>query len=159
MLRGVRLGAGVMAIGMALAVVPAATASASVEKSSICKAYSAEEAKQTKASANLAKEMESGNWSTIKKTLLSTFNGEANAEKSFDVYLSGASSKVKAAAAVALKLDSSFKSVIQKSTSLTQFEAGITAAESTPKVKAALAVLDSYSAKLGCIPTTSTPTT
>jgi len=148
-----------MAIGMALAVVPAATASASIEKSSICKAYSSEEAKQTKASSNLAKEMESGNWNAIKKTLLATFNSEASAEKSFDGYLNGASSKVKAAASVALKLDSSFKSVIQKSTSLTQFEAGITAAESTPKVKSALAVLDAYSAKLGCTTATTTPTT
>jgi hypothetical protein len=159
MLRGAKLGAGVMAIGMALAVVPAATASASIEKSSICKAYNAEVAKQTKASTNLAKEMESGNWNTIKKTLLATFNSEANAEKSFDAYLNGASSKVKAAATVALKLDSSFKSVIQKSTSLTQFEAGITAAESTPKVKAALAVLTAYSNKLGCISASTTPTT
>jgi hypothetical protein len=144
---------------MALAAVPAATASASVEKSSICKAYKSEEAKQTKASTNLAKEMESGNWSAIKKTLLATFNSEASAEKSFDGYLSGASSKVKAAAAVALKLDSTFKTVIEKSTSLTQFEAGITSAESTPKVKSALAVLDAYSTSLGCTPATTTPAT
>jgi ribosome-associated toxin RatA of RatAB toxin-antitoxin module len=145
-----------MAVGMALAVVPAATASASIEKSSICKAYKTEVTKQTKASANVAKEMESGKWSEIKAALLSTFNSEANAEKSFSAYLSGASSKVKAAAAVALKLDSTFKSVIQKSTSIAQFEAGITAAEATPKVKAALAVLDTYSAQI-C--GTTTPTT
>ena len=54
-----------------------------------------------------------------------------------------------------LKLDGSFKSVIQNSTSLTQYESGITAAESTPKVKAALAVLDAYTTKL-CGSTTPT---
>jgi hypothetical protein len=148
-----------MAIAMAVAVVPAATASATIEKSSVCKAYKAEENKQLKASANLTKVYESGNWSKIQKALLSTFQGEANAEKEFDVYLNGASSKVKNAAQVALKLDSSFKSVIQKSTSLAQFETGITAAESTPKVKAALNVLDAYSAKLCGTTTTTTPTT
>lgn len=159
MLRGAKLGAGVMAVGMALAVVPAATASASVEKSSICKAYKAEESKQTAASTKLATEMESGNWSAVKKALLASFNSEANAEKSFDGYLNGASSKVKAAASVVIKLDNTFKSVIQKSSSLTQFEAGITSAESTPKVKSALAVLDAYSTSLGCTPATTTPTT
>jgi hypothetical protein len=57
---------------------------------------------------------------------------------------------------VALKLDNSFKTIISNSSSLTQFESGITAAESTPKVTAALKVLDAYSAKL-C--GTTTPTT
>ena len=60
-----------------------------------------------------------GNWAAIKKALLATFKGEAGAEKQFDAYLSGASAKVKAAAAVVLKLDGSFKTVIQSSTSLT----------------------------------------
>jgi hypothetical protein len=144
---------------MALAAVPAATASASIEKSSICKVYTAEQNKQAKSETGLAKIYASGNWAKIQKALLSTFNSEANAEKSFTVYLSGASSKVKSAAAVILKLDNSFKSVIEKSTSLTQFESGITAAEATPKVKSALAVLDAYTTKLGCTPATTTPTT
>ena len=78
--------------------------------------------KQTKASGAVAKEMESGKWSSIKSALLSTFNGEANAEKQFNSFLNGASAKVKAAAAVALQLDSTFKKVIQQSTSLQQFE-------------------------------------
>ena len=159
MLRGAKLGAAVMAIGMALAVVPAATASAGVEKSSICKVYTAEQTKQTKSEAGLNKVYASGKWSKIQKALLSTFSTEANAEKSFAVYLSGASSKVKSAAAAILKLDNSFKSIIQKSTSLTQFESGITAAEATPKVRSALAVLDAYTAKLGCTPATTTPVT
>ncbi len=145
MLRRARLGMGMLAVGLALALLPAATASATVEKSSLCKAYQAEVAKQTKASGTVAKEMESGKWSSIKSALLSTFNSEANSDKQFDSLLSGASARVKAAAAVALQLDSTYKKVIQKSTSLPQFETGITAAESTPKVKAALKVLDNYS--------------
>jgi len=144
-----------MAIVTAVAVMPAVTASASIAKSTVCKAYTAEENKQEKSESGLEKVYESGNWSKIQKALLSSFSSEASAEKSFDAYLNGASSKVKAAAAVALKLDNSFKSVIQKSTSLTQFESGITAAESTPKVKAALKVLDAYSTKL-CGSTTPT---
>jgi hypothetical protein len=134
-----------LALAMAVALVPAATASASIEKSAVCQAYKSEATKQLKGSTNLAKEMESGNWSSIKGALLGTFNGEANAEKQFAAYLSGASAKVKAAAAVALKLDSTFKTIIEGSSSLQQFETRITAAESTPKVTAALKVLDSYS--------------
>jgi hypothetical protein len=134
-----------LALALALALVPAATASASIEKSSVCQAYKSEVTKQTKASTNLAKEMESGKWSSIKPALLATFNGEANAEKQFTAYLSGASAKVKAAAAVALNLDNTFKTIIENSSSLQQFETRITAAESTPKVTAALKVLGSYS--------------
>jgi hypothetical protein len=145
MLRRARLGMGMLALGLTLALLPAVTASATVEKSSLCKAYQTEVTKQTKASGTVAKEMESGKWSSIKKALLSTFNSEANSEKQFNSLLNGASAKVKAAAAVALQLDSTFKKVIQKSTSLQQFESGITAAESTPKVTAALKVLDNYS--------------
>jgi hypothetical protein len=137
-----------LVVGLTLALMPAATASASIEKSSVCAAYKTEVTKQTKGSANLAKEMESGNWATIKGALLSTFNGEANAEKQFAGYLSGASAKVKSAAAVALKLNSTFKTVIENSSSLQQFETNITAAESTPKVTAALKVLASYSKHL-----------
>jgi hypothetical protein len=47
-------------------------------------------------------------------------------------------------------LDNSFKSVIQHAKSLAQFDIGITAAESTPKVKAALKVLDNYTKSLKC---------
>jgi hypothetical protein len=150
MLRRAKIGIGTLAVGMALTLVPAATASATVAKSSLCKAYNAEVKQQSKGSAALAREMASGKWSAIKKALLATFSKEANAEKEFSVFLNGASAKVKAAANVALGLDNSFKSVIQHSNSLAQFETGITAAESTPKVKAALNVLDNYTKGLGC---------
>jgi hypothetical protein len=152
MLQRAKLGVGVIATGLALvlavAVLPAATASASIERSSICKAYKAEETKSINAGAALGKDIESGNYAAIKKALLATFNGEANSEKQFLAVLNGASAKVKAAAAVSLKLVNQFKSIIEKSTTVAQFEAGITAAESSPKIKAALTVLDAYTTKL-----------
>ncbi len=148
MLRRARLGIGMLAVGLTLALLPAATASATVEKSALCKAYQSEVAKQTKASATVAKEMASGKWSTVKKALLATFNSEANSEKQFSSYLNGASGKVKAAAAVAVQLNNTVMKVLQKSTSRQQFETGILAAESTPKVSAALKVLGNYSATI-----------
>jgi hypothetical protein len=148
-----------LAAVVGLAILPAATASATVAKSALCKSYTAEENKQLKASAALGKEMESGNWASIKTALLSTFKGEAGAEKEFAAYLNGASSKVKSAAAVVLKLDGTFKTIIQNSSSLTQFTTGIDAAESAPKVKAALNVLSTYTTKLCGSTTPTTPAT
>ncbi len=151
-----KLCAALLVVVVTMAILPAATASASLAKSSVCKAYKSEVSKESKATNALTKDLESGNWASIKTALLATFKGEAGAEKQFAAYLNGASAKVKAAAAVVLKLDGTFKSVIQNSTSLTQYESGITAAESTPKVKAALAVLDAYTTKLcGSITSTS----
>jgi hypothetical protein len=132
----------------AMAVVPVATASATPGGSAICKAYKAEETKEVKASAALAREDDSDNWTVIKKDLLATFKGESGAEEQFDAYLSGASSKVRSAAAVVLKLDGTFKTIAQSSSSLTAYETGISEAQETPKVKAALKVLDSYTTAL-----------
>jgi hypothetical protein len=147
-----KVGMAVMATGLALvlalAVVPAVTASATIATSSICKAYKSEVAKSTKGTASLTKSMESGNWPVIQKKLLSIFNGEASSEKAFASVLSGASAKVKAAVTVSLSLVSKFKSIIEKATSLAQFESGITAAESSPKIKGAEKVLDAYTTKL-----------
>jgi hypothetical protein len=132
----------------AMAVVPVATASATPGRSAICKAYKAEETKEVKASAALAREDDSDNWTVIKKDLLATFKGESGAEEQFDAYLSGASSKVRSAAAVVLKLDGTFKTIAQSSSGLTAYETGISEAQETPKVKAALKVLDSYTTAL-----------
>ncbi|MGA2306999.1 MAG: hypothetical protein ABSH29_22830 [Acidimicrobiales bacterium] len=154
MLSGAKLCGALSALVVAMAVLPVATASATPGGSSICKAYNAEETKEVKASAALAKDVDSDNWAVIKKDLLATFKGESSAEKGFDAYLSGASAKVKSAAAVVLKLDSTFKTIVQSSSSLTAYEKGITAAEETPKVHAALKVLDSYTTAL-CGATTS----
>jgi hypothetical protein len=150
MLRRAKLGVGTLAVGLALTLAPAVTASATVAKSAICKAYTSEVNKQTKGQSALTKDIESGKWSSIQKALLSTFNAEASAEKGFTAYLNGASAKVKAAANVLLGLDNKYKSIIQHATSLQQFETGIGAASQTPKVTAALNVLDNYAKTLKC---------
>jgi len=136
-----------VAVAATAAVVPAA-ASAASGGSSICKAYKAEEKKVVKASAALARADDSGNWTVIKKDLLAEFKGESGAEEQFDAYLSGASSKVKSAAAVVLKLDDTFKTIAQSSSSLTAYETGISQAQDTPQVKSALKALDSYTTRM-----------
>ena len=136
-----------VAVAATAAVVPAA-ASAASGGSSICKAYKAEEKKVVKASAALARADDSGNWTVIKKDLLAEFKGEWAAEEQFDAYLSGASSKVKSAAAVVLKLDDTFKTIAQSSSSLTAYETGISQAQDTPQVKSALKALDSYTTRM-----------
>lgn len=155
MLSRAKLCAALLTVAVAMAVLPAATASATVAKSALCSSYKSEESKQSKASTALEKDVESGNWASTKKDLLATFKGEAAAEKQFAAYLNGASAKVKSAAVVVLKLDGSFKSIIEHSTSLTQYESGIGAAEKSPKVTAALDVLGTYTANL-CGSTTAT---
>jgi hypothetical protein len=151
-----KIGAGILALGLATAVWPVSTASASVAtvatvatvaKSSLCTAYKGEQAKEESASTSLEKVMASGKWSKIQKAMLSTFGSELNTEKQFIGLLNGASSQVKAAAAVALKLDANFKTIVASSKSLTQFQTKITAAESAPKVEAALKVLTAFSEK------------
>jgi hypothetical protein len=145
------LSALVVAVAVAAAVVPvatASTASAASGGSSICKAYKAEEKKVVKASAALARAEDSSNWTVIKKDLLAAFKGESGAEEQFDGYLSGASSKVKSAAAVVLELDGTFKTIAQSSSSLTAYETGISEAQKTPQVKSALQVLNSYTTRL-----------
>lgn len=155
MLQRVVTGAGVAAAVLAVALWPAGTAWSAPNKVSICQAYQADAAKQQKANATLTKILGSKSWAVGKKDLLSTVNQEANAENQFaHVYLKGASSRVRFAAAVVLKLDSSLEPIIEKAKNLNQYETGINAAESTPKVQAALTVLDNYTAKL-CGSTTS----
>jgi hypothetical protein len=149
-MRKAKLGISLLAIGMGLTVVPAVTASAAVETSAICKAYNADVKLQSKSTAGLAKEMASGKWSSIQKALLTEFSRDASAEKDFSTYLNGAPAKVKAAANVALGLDSNFKSIVQHSTNVQQFGTAIEKAEQLPKDVAAAKVLDNYAKTLKC---------
>jgi hypothetical protein len=152
MLQRARLGVGthvvctalLSASTLALVLLPAATASATVAKSSLCKAYTAQTKQQQEGSVALGKEMESPNWPSAKKAVLTTFNQEANSEKKFAALLNGAPAKVKAAVKVALQLDKRFRTIIEHSTGLAQFRSAITEAESTPKVTAAEKVLVNY---------------
>jgi hypothetical protein len=150
MVRKARIGMGMLALGLALTLVPTVTASAAVEKSAVCQAYAKDVNTQTKGSTALAKQLESGNWATAQKALLKALNNEQGAEKDFQGFLSGAPAKVKAASNVALGLVSQFRSIVQSSTSLEQFGSRITSATESPKVSAALAVLTNYAKKLHC---------
>jgi hypothetical protein len=161
-----KVGIGVATIGMALSLVPALSASASIarsasiQKSGLCKAYTADQKAELKTSTGsaLEKAIEAGNFTAVKKALLSSFAGQSKAESEMNAFLSGASSKVRAAAGVILKFDGTLKGIIEKSTSMTQFESGISTAESNPKVTAALKTLDGYTNGLcGAPPTTSIP--
>jgi hypothetical protein len=157
MRHGAKLAAAFLAAGMVLvtATDSAPAASAAVGRSSICKAFAAAEAKQKRASAALGPVIAQGNWTSIRKALLSTFAEETSAEKEFAGYLHSASAKVRGAATVALRLDRSFTTIARHSTSLTSFETTVKAAESTPKVTAALKVLSVYAQKLcGSTPST-----
>jgi hypothetical protein len=155
MLQRVLAGTGIAAVMLGATLWPAATATSAVDKTSICQAYQAEEAKQAKANAKLTKLLETGRWAAGKKALLSTASAESNFEKQFaGVYLKGAPRTVKAAAAVILTFDATLRNVIEKAKSLAQYDKGITAAESAPKVQAALQVLDTYTTQL-CSSTTS----
>jgi hypothetical protein len=148
--RKVRLGIYPVAIGMGLTLVPAVTASATVETSAVCKAYNTDVKLQSKGSAALAKQIASGKWSSIQKALLTEFSQRASAEKDFSSFLSGAPAKVKAAANVAVGLDNKFKSIVQHSSNVQQFGTAIGKAEHIPKVVAALGVLGNYARTLKC---------
>ena len=173
MLRRAKIGLGIAAIGMTAALVPAVAASASVQTvrsvgtvrtlqiSPLCKSYKSEAKAQENASGGaLEKAMTSGSWPATQKALLSIYNNEGNAEKQVVGLLSSAPGNVKSAANVVFKFEGTLKSIIQKSTSLTQFSGSVTTATENPKVAAALKTLASYFGKLcpGEVPTT-TPTT
>ena len=168
MLQRAKIALGVAAVGMTMALVPAVSASAgvasvtsvrSLQENSICKAYQANtKAEEKQDTPAYTKALETGNWSAIQKLLLSSFKTESSASKALTSALGSAPGNVKSAASVIFKFDGTLKGIVQKSTSMTQFTSGITAAESAPKVKSALATLDAYSQKLcpGIIPTTPT---
>ncbi len=173
MLQSAKIGIGIAALGMAVALVPAASASASVSGvdavhsvsalgiSSQCKAYKADgEAAEKADGSALVKAIESGNWADAQKALLSSFNNETSAEKTVLGTLSHSPSSVKGALAVVLKFDGTIKSIVEKSTSLTSFETSIGSAETAPKLKSAEKTLSAYFDKQcpGEVPTT-TPTT
>ncbi|MGP0032208.1 MAG: hypothetical protein ACLPVF_17105 [Acidimicrobiales bacterium] len=173
MLHATKIGIGIATIGMALALVPAVSASASVrgvtsvrsvealQTSSLCKAYKSDaKAEEGTEGTALVKAMESGNWAAAQKAMLAAFGNETTAEKEMVAALSSAPSKVKSAASVILKFDGTLKGIIEKSTSITSFSTAVESAETSPKIKSALSTLDAYARKLcpGEVPTT-TPTT
>ena len=158
MLKKAKLGIGIAAIGMAVSMVPAVSASASVNraasvhvvvKSSLCKADSslAAAAAKTDGGSKLEKDIETGNFAAVKKLMLATFTSESSLEKAFEAYLSGAPKNVQSAASESFKFDGTIKSDIEKSNSMAQFESLIESAEKNPKLLSAEKVLNAYQQK------------
>jgi hypothetical protein len=163
-----RLGFGIVAVGVVLALVPVVSASAGQYKSKshhhsggLCSAAKNELSASSKTTNALTQAMESGNWSEIQKDLLASFNSEGSEEQAMINYLSSAPGNVKSAAQTVLKFVASLKKIIQNSTSMTQFDTSMESAEQNPKLESAEKVLDAYSATKcpGLTPSTSTPTT
>jgi hypothetical protein len=162
-----KVGIGVATLGMALSVVPALSASASMARSAsmqksdsgLCKAYKADQQAEVKSEngAAMEKAIESGNFAEVKKDLLASFGSASKIQGEMNQYLSGAPSKVRSAAGVVLKFDGTLKGIIANASTITQFESGAQAAEKAPKVVAALSTLEAYSNKVCGTP--KTPTT
>jgi len=111
---------------------------------------------EVKSSAAISSAIESGNWGAAQKALLASFNQYSQAEAAAISALSNAPSSVKSAATKLIKFAGTEKSIIQKSTSLTQFESSEQAAAQSPKVVSAEKTLTAYfSNKCGSV----TPTT
>jgi hypothetical protein len=163
MLHRAKLAVGVVAISGVMALAPLATASASVDKSKgsnpnspLCKLNSSEQKASSKSTNALEKAFASPNWSTAKNAMLSAFNSETKAANSLIGLLGGAPSNVKSAIGVLLKFDGTYKTLIQKSTSATQFESSIESAVKNPKLVSAETTLTNYfNGQCG----TTTPTT
>ena len=92
----------------------------------------------------IEKDIESNHWAAAKKLLLSELVSGSKLEKQAVAALSSAPASVKSAGAVALKVFSGEKGIIQSSNSATQFETSINTLDSEPKLVAAEKVLDAY---------------
>jgi hypothetical protein len=168
MLNWAKVGIGVATLSVALGLVPALAASASVKAvkasdglraNQLCTVYKADvKAASSKVSAAIGRAIASGNWKTAQHALLGAFASEAGAEKSLVSALGSAPGNVQSAAGVALKFDSTLKNIISSSTSMTQYESKVTTASENPKLLAAEKTLDTYTQKV-CPGLITTPTT
>jgi hypothetical protein len=151
MLHRARFAVGVAALGLVMALAPMATASASVNSSkgsnpnsALCKLNNSETKATAKSTAALQKAFASSNWNTAKNAMLSAFNGETKAIGTLIGILGGAPANVKSAVGTLLRFDGTYKTLIQKSTSATQFESSVTAAVKNPKFVAAETTVANY---------------
>jgi hypothetical protein len=157
-----RIGIGVVTVGMAMALVPAASSSAAIHStkgtnpgSTLCKLEKTEAASESKSSASLEKAIEAGNWTKAKKEMLSDFGEGTAIEKKATAALAGAPSNVKSAASLSLKFASTEKGIIEKSTSEAEFETAFEKAAENKKLEAAEQTLSTYQTKI-CGSTTTT---
>jgi len=156
LLRRMGIGAGVVAVGVTMAIGPGLPAGAS--RGGLCSLTKNATKAEVKSSSAISSAIQSGNWATVQKDLLASFNQASQAEQTAIAALSNAPSNVKAAGSVIIKFAATEKSIIQKSTTLTQFESSEETAAQSPKVASAEKTLAAYFTSK-CGPITSTPTT
>jgi len=160
-MKHIATGLGLLAAGLALTLSTPGTAGAagitggSVEaspvaaggshpNSQLCVLSRKEAAGDTKQEAAIEKDIEANHWTAAQRLLIDELNSGAKLEKEAVASLSSAPGPVKAAGAVALKTFGGEKGVIQRSTSINQFETSINTLDAEPKLVAAEKVLDAY---------------
>jgi hypothetical protein len=153
-LRQVGVGISILLMGATMAFVPTLPAGAS--KPGLCTINKSAQKVELKSTVAITKAIQSGNWAAAKSALLASYSQVSQAEQLAISAISGAPSNVKAAGAVMIRFAGSEKSIIQKSTSATQFATSVEAAAQSPKVASAEKTLGAYfTSKCGAI----TPTT
>jgi hypothetical protein len=167
---------GVLAIGAAIALAPAAPSWAGQHKSdkhhkttkshtskkagsnpggSLCQLVKKDEAESQKGSAALEKAMTAGNWKLAQKDLLSSFNEGEKLEGQVEGALQSAPANVRSAAAQSLKFVGTEKKIIEDSTSVAGFESAFETAAESPQLEAASKTLTAYqTAQCGSVTTT-----
>ena len=140
---------GIVAVSVALALLPAVSASASADKSStpLCKAYQTAvkpSSKGAAAAARAAKAIQRGNWSAAKKAYLQNAAIEVKTFQTLDSLLSNAPSKVKSAAGVLGDYINQYKSIVENAKSIKAFSKATTALAKSAKTTAAANTFAAY---------------
>jgi hypothetical protein len=159
MLQWAKAGIGIATIGLAITLVPALSASASMDKSAkgsdpsspVCHAYRSALGSDTKGSApaaKAAKALASGHWAAAKRDFSTAFSDEANEFHGLVSALSGAPNKVKRAASELLTSGDKVKSILEKSNSAAQFSTAVSSLFKSPKAAAAGRTLTKYATGL-----------
>jgi len=156
LLRRLGMGIVVVAVGTAMAFLPTVPVAANSRHQNVCSLNKNVTKAETKSAGAISSAIESGNWGAAQKALLASFGQYSQAEQAAIAALSNAPSNVKSAASVMIKFAGTEKSIIQKSTSASQFESSEETAAQSPKVANAEKVLAAYfGSKCGSV----TPTT
>jgi hypothetical protein len=143
LLRRVGTGIGIMVVGTAMALVPAVASGASKHEA-LCSLNKNVSKAEAKSSGQISSAIESGRWSAAQKALLASFNQYSQAEAAAMSALSNSPANVRAAGSVLIKFAGTEKSIIEKSTSASQFESSEEAAAQSPKVASAEKILAAY---------------
>ena len=150
----VKTGVAIVAASVALALLPAVTAAASVDKSStgsnptspVCQAYrgSLSNPKSAAAASRAAQAIQKGNWNAAKKAYQQTYAIEAADVQKLVTTLKNAPGKVKTAAGVLINYVNQYKNILDKSTSIKQFTKSATSLSKGAKTTGAANTLEQY---------------